>query len=292
MQLSFDLKPGNLIRAIVTLLLLILIGGCTISQYAREDEEPAYRYRRYRLKGVIHTVQKGESLWQIAKAYGIKPEYLAKVNWIKDVGQLKEGRRLFIPGAKKVLALAPIKPLPLFKEQKPLEKVEEKPQEEKPQEKKIEEQVEEKKEEKKVASLPSGKGALFAWPLIGKVSSPFGARWENKHDGIDILSPEGTEIKASAPGKVIYSDNKMRYYGNVVIIKHDGDFFTVYAHNSVNLVKEGDAVERDQVIAKVGMTGRTTAPHVHFEIRQGDQPVNPLAYLPETETLSVKSVAP
>ena len=78
---------------------------------------------------------------------------------------------------------------------------------------------------------------------------------------------------------MVYS-KRLRGYGNLILLKHEGDFFTVYAHNSVNLAKKGSRIRRGQVIAKVGSTGRSTGPHVHFEVREGSRPRNPLFFLP------------
>ncbi len=71
----------------------------------------------------------------------------------------------------------------------------------------------------------------------------------------------------------------MRGYGNVIILSHDGGYSTVYGHNSVNLVKKGQYVKKGSTIAKLGSTGNATGPHLHFEIRSGGKPVNPLSYL-------------
>ena len=120
----------------------------------------------------------------------------------------------------------------------------------------------------------------FSRPVKGVVTSRFGVRNGNKHQGIDIGAPKGTPVLAAAAGKVIYSDNKLRGYGNLIILRHDGGFISVYAHNSENRSREGDAVAKGQVIALVGDTGNAEAPHLHFEIREGARPRNPLFFLP------------
>ncbi len=101
-----------------------------------------------------------------------------------------------------------------------------------------------------------------------------------KNDGIDIAAPTGTNILAANSGRVIYADNKMQYFGNMVIIKHKYQYFTVYAHNSVNLVTANQWVTKGQTIAKTGSTGRASSPRLHFEIRHGEKTVDPLTYLP------------
>jgi len=126
------------------------------------------------------------------------------------------------------------------------------------------------------------------WPVRGTISSPFGARrcpfgsgrWEH-HDGVDIPAPNGTQIRAAGGGTVVF-EGWQSGYGNVVIIRHGVlGYETLYAHNSANLVREGERVERGQIIARVGSTGRSTAPHLHFEVRRNDVLRNPVTYLME-----------
>jgi murein DD-endopeptidase MepM/ murein hydrolase activator NlpD len=119
----------------------------------------------------------------------------------------------------------------------------------------------------------------------GLVSSGFGIRDGVKHDGIDIASPAGTPVRAAAGGSVIYS-GKLRGYGNVVIIKHDEHYVTVYAHNRANLVTEGSSVSEGQVIAEIGTSGHTTGPNLHFEVRRDNVAYDPLEYLPAREAVS------
>ncbi|MDI6782867.1 MAG: M23 family metallopeptidase, partial [bacterium] len=109
----------------------------------------------------------------------------------------------------------------------------------------------------------------FIWPVEGEVLSFFGERSGWIHQGVDIAAKKSTKIHAAMSGKVIYSDNKISGYGNMIIIEHKKGYSTVYAHNAKNLVKKGKRVNRGQVIALVGMTGNATGPHLHFEIRKG-----------------------
>lgn len=120
---------------------------------------------------------------------------------------------------------------------------------------------------------------VFLWPVRGEVSSGFGERDGRPHDGIDIRAPKGTSVKASAPGEVVFA-GKMSGYGNLVVLNHDQNYFTAYAHNDEIEVKEGKRVGQGDEIAKVGDTGQATGYHLHFEIRQGSTPMNPLAFLP------------
>jgi murein DD-endopeptidase MepM/ murein hydrolase activator NlpD len=120
----------------------------------------------------------------------------------------------------------------------------------------------------------------FSWPLRGKVVSRFGMRKGTMHDGIDVAAPRGTAVKAADEGEVVFSKKGMRGYGNIVIIKHKGNLYTVYAHNEANLVRAGEKVRKGKRIAKVGKSGNATGYHLHFEVRAGAKPTNPLFYLP------------
>lgn len=128
----------------------------------------------------------------------------------------------------------------------------------------------------------------FLWPVPNfyKVSSHFGPRGRKHHDGIDIPAPRGTPIIAVDSGVVIYSDNGIRGYGNMIVIAHGDDVFTVYAHNRKNKVRKGDRVDRGELIAEVGNTGRSTGPHLHFEIRVRNKVRNPAQYLSKSKKIS------
>ncbi len=130
--------------------------------------------------------------------------------------------------------------------------------------------------------LPAYKGA-YRWPLgAGIVSSEFGHRWNKPHEGIDIAADEGEPVFASAAGEVLYANNKMRGYGNVVIVRHDASMTTLYAHNQTMKVNLGDKVEQGQVIALLGSTGHSTGPHIHFEMRRSQAALNPRKILPKS----------
>lgn len=122
------------------------------------------------------------------------------------------------------------------------------------------------------------------WPTDGRISSPFGYRsdpinsLEKKHEGIDIAAPYGADIRAAANGKVIFSGTNGNY-GKCIIINHNNGITTLYAHASSLLVKEGETVKKGDVIAKVGSTGKSTGPHLHFEVRINGTPDDPTKYL-------------
>ena len=125
-------------------------------------------------------------------------------------------------------------------------------------------------------------GALptFRWPVRGKVITAYGAKANGKsNDGINLAVPEGTPIKAADDGVVTYSGNELKSYGNLVLVKHPNGYVTAYAHASELLVKRGDTIKRGQVIAKSGQSGEVQSPQLHFEIRKGQSPVDPLQFL-------------
>lgn len=200
-----------------------------------------------RLQGTYHVVTAGETLFRIGKAYGISYQELARVNGIKDAGQIRVGQRIFIPGAIDQLPvekITPTEPAPV------------------------------------APTLPEPGFDTFLWPVNGLINSGFGPRGSSFHDGIDIAAPEGTPIVAIEAGEVIYSD-QLRGYGNMVIVRHVGGIVSVYAHNEANLVREGQMVARGEVVGKVGSTGRVSGPHLHFEIRRNNAAEDPLRYLPQ-----------
>jgi len=125
------------------------------------------------------------------------------------------------------------------------------------------------------------------WPVreIYEVSSGYGSRHGDHHNGIDIPAPRGTMALASMDGEVIYA-GRMRGYGRMIVLKHkhpkdDLPFHTVYAHNSANLVKVGMIVKQGQEIAKIGNTGRSSGPHLHFEVRENNRAIDPLQFFEE-----------
>jgi murein DD-endopeptidase MepM/ murein hydrolase activator NlpD len=200
--------------------------------------------------GIYHVVKPGETLYRIGKAYDLNYAELARLNQLRDPNHIRVGQRLFIPGAARQLPVEMITPTD------------------------------------SIASSPSPAESSDApdhglvWPVSGGVNSHFGRRGGSFHDGIDISAGEGTPIRAIAKGEVIYSD-QLRGYGNLVILRHSAGLVSVYAHNQVNLVYQGQLVSQGDVIAKVGSTGRVSGPHLHLEIRKNNVAQDPLLYLPQ-----------
>jgi lipoprotein NlpD len=200
-------------------------------------------------KGVYHVVERHQTLFRICKTYGVDLREVAWLNGISDAHQIATGQRVFIPGAKKVLKVE------IY----------------------IDDIVEGSNDGGEEKSLP--KKLNFIWPVEGSRTDLFEEAEAKRHQGVDIASPSGTPIKASGAGRVIYSGNTVKGYGNLIIVRHSKDWATVYAHNQVNLVEEETWVERGQIIGKVGQTGRASGPHLHFELRRNNQAVNPILYL-------------
>lgn len=119
----------------------------------------------------------------------------------------------------------------------------------------------------------------FIYPVSGRLSSGYGARWGRTHKGIDLACSKGTPIYASDGGTVEFSGWNSGGYGNLIIINHGNGYSTYYGHNSQNVVSAGEKVYQGQLIGYVGSTGDSTGNHVHFEIRSGGTAKNPLNYL-------------
>ena len=203
--------------------------------------------------GVYHVVQKGQTLYGIAKGYGVNLEILKRFNGIRDTSVLRAGRKLWIPGARVVRYIHPTgKPKATAR----------------------------KKNRGPPPKIAHKTAASLIWPVKGMVTSRFGNRRGRHHDGIDIGARKGTAIVAAADGKVMFSGWGPTGYGKMIIIKHAGHLTTVYAHNNKNWVKKNMPVKKGQKIGAVGSTGRSTGPHLHFEVRNDTHPRNPLKYLP------------
>jgi lipoprotein NlpD len=219
-------------------------------------------------QGVYHPVTKGVTLYRISLAYKIPIAKLMEANKLSSPSALKVGRKLFISGAKAVLHVEPYVPLSAL-EKKDLERSLE-----------MEQRPPAETEKERPPWL--GKELDIVWPIQGKINSSFGIRGKKLHAGIDIAAPSYQEVKAAMDGEVILARRSRKGYGNVVVLRHDLSYSTIYGHMNVIIAKEGEAVRQGQAIGGVGSTGKSTGPHLHFEVRHEGRPLDPLPILPMT----------
>lgn len=125
------------------------------------------------------------------------------------------------------------------------------------------------------------KSGEYLWPVPSSstISSGFGSRWGKPHEGLDIPAKVGAHIVAAAEGVVVYSGSDIGGYGNITVLAHRNGLFTVYAHAKKNFTHKGQRVYRGQVIAQIGMTGRTYGPHLHFEMRKNGEAIDPSSFI-------------
>jgi len=209
------------------------------------------------LEGAWHTVQEGDTLSAIAAARGVPLSDLIELNALLDPATITVGQRLFVPSARAAqrgagagaapagargMGRAPGSP-PL-----PLERV-----------------------------------MALAWPLspaLVDLSSPFGARGEREHHGLDLRAPEGTPTLSLLDGVVTRAAFDEGGYGWYVVVDHGDGLESRYAHHRKNLAQEGQRVARGERLGLVGSTGRSSGPHLHLELRYRGAPLDPLIYLP------------
>lgn len=232
----------------------------------------------------VHVVQRGDTLSQVARAYGVDMNAMARINRLDPPYLIQVGQRLQVPsadspsaapvqmasasGSRAQIALPTHKPTPLARE------------------------IERQARPSTVGAYtppppratppapPARAAGSFAWPVAGEVVSTFGPKGNGtRNDGINIRAPRGTPVRAAENGVVVYAGNELRGFGNLLLIKHEGDLMTAYAHNELFVVARGDTVQRGQTIARVGSTGNVSEPQLHFEIRRGSRAVDPMPLL-------------
>lgn len=128
-------------------------------------------------------------------------------------------------------------------------------------------------------TVPATPPARMIWPVNGKVVSSYGTSGGQKNDGIDIAAAKGTPVKAAEGGKVVYAGGEVARMGNLLLIEHSGGYITAYGNNEELLVKKGDTVKKGQTIAKVGNSGGTAEPQLHFEVRRSGKTIDPKTVL-------------
>ncbi len=233
--------------------------------------------------GNVHIVAPGETLMSISRRYHKPLKRIADANHIPPHAHLKIGERITIPGHMTVAAAAPVAPAaphpaapaPATAKAQPPHAPAPVP----PPAPKVTAEATPSANYAAAGALPAADGGAagpaFHWPLRGRVISGF-----PKNDGIDLAVPEGTAVHAAEDGVVAYAGNELKGYGNLILIRHSNGYVTAYAHASELMVKRNDSVRRGQVIAKSGQTGSVSAPQLHFEIRKGSTPVDPMQFLP------------
>jgi murein DD-endopeptidase MepM/ murein hydrolase activator NlpD len=233
-----------------------------------------------------HTIESGESLYTIARKYNVTAQAIMQANSIASPDKIYVGQKLVIPGmtrpqpvvapATKVASIAPVEaplaptsgaprsaavadPVPASPT-RPVQvaKVDPAPV-------------------KVTAPEPQMSGAdKFRWPVSGKVTTDFIA---SKGTGINIDAPQGSPVRAAENGTVIYVGSGVEGYGNLILIRHPNGYVSAYAHLGSTSVNKGDNVSRGDGIGTVGMTGSVSRPQLHFELRQGATPVDPIPLL-------------
>ena len=257
-----------------------------------------------------HTVARGDSLYGIARKYGVRLNDLERANNITNPRASKPGTVLKVPQGGEASRTARAAPTPSAPEARAHETpsvaqeagtpaqptiinsrtrvaalgrdTTDAPVEAAPQ---SEAAAPSAKPETPTREAAAGHSAAvatgkFRWPARGKVITGFGGQPGGvQNEGINISLPRGTDIHAAESGVVTYASDGVQGYGNLVLIRHQDGWITAYAHNDQILVKSGETVRRGQVIAKAGATGSVSQPQLHFEIRQGAKPVDPMQHL-------------
>jgi lipoprotein NlpD len=218
---------------------------------------PAKTARSYSSnRATYHVVRSGETLYSIARKYGMEYRTLASINGIQSPFTVYKGQRLSLRGKTK--AAAPAASKPKAGKPKPASTA-------------------------KVTASSTAQPARFdgkwEWPTRGRLLRGY-KPYEPGKKGINIGGHSGQPVKAAASGKVVYVGSGLVGYGRLIIIRHNGHLLSTYGHNSKLLVAEGEHVKTGQTIAKMGSSG-TSRTELYFEIRKDGKPVNPLKYLPK-----------
>jgi len=271
------------VAVVAGVVLLLLLQGCY------KTDLPAIGYRYGVSLPELHIVHRGDTLFAIGKRYNIGYHKLIRFNHIRPPYTIFVGQRIYLSHSAPRAAATFIPKQHLQRSAHAHRKklpAKHKHQRKRPHKKRAHHprrsahvaapvRRHASAHNKAVATVP------LLWPASGPVTSRFGSRGSRMHDGIDIGAKLGSAVIAVADGTVVYSDHRLAGYGNLIIIRHRKNLFTAYAHNQKNLVHQGDKVRAGQKIARIGDTGRSTGPHLHFEVRRGTTPVDPLLYLPQ-----------
>jgi murein DD-endopeptidase MepM/ murein hydrolase activator NlpD len=229
----------------------------------------------------VHVIESGESLYTIARRYDVTAQAIVQANGFPSADKIYVGQKIVIPGRADLLAAKAGKPAaaaeptkvasidPAAATPKPLAAPTEAAQAA-PGEQAAKPLVQ-------PAVEPTLSGAdKFRWPVSGRVLTDFAA---SKGTGINIEAPEGAAIRAAENGQVIYVGDGVEGYGNLILIRHPNGYVSAYAHLKEARVSKGDVVNRGDQIGVAGMTGSAKRPQLHFELRKGATPVDPIPLL-------------
>lgn len=239
-------------------------------------------------KGIYYKIRKGDTLTEISQKYNIEIDIIAEHNNI-DGKKIIAGRKIFLPDAVEHLKENPVRIKNYKRTEERTEQIAVSGKSKEKAERISEsDKIKEKTEQIAISGKQkenSSKGkVVLGWPLRGPITSGFGTRThpfsgdKKFHCGLDIGAEVGTVIKSAGEGTVIFSGWKDGY-GNMIVISHKNNYITIYAHNSKNFVDVHEKVKKGQKIALSGKTGAVTGAHLHFEIRKGIVPLNPLRIL-------------
>jgi len=249
-----------------------------------------------------HTIESGESLYTIARKYNVTAQAIMQANGISSPDKIYVGQKLIIPGRADLLvkqAPAGSKTASLAPAEAPLgAKMQTLPSAPKtaaitnprlvdPNASPVQPPAAGKPvqmantDPAPVKAAPAAEPQMsgadkFRWPVSGKVITDF---ISSKGTGINIDAPEGSAVRAAENGTVIYVGSGVEGYGNLILIRHPNGYVSAYAHLKATTVNKGDAVSRGDSIGAVGMTGSVSRPQLHFELRQGATPVDPVPLL-------------
>lgn len=270
---------------VYSLFAVLILGACsTPLQKAPVVDRSGGRTSESASAEGIYIVKSGDTLYAIALEHGMDWRELARLNNIEDPTKLAVGQKLKVDsnsGPTAVTSSSTSKPVAdsAVVEVTPIQPpgtVKAAPSKPVPLPATPGDSAAVAKDSAQAPSTAGTAATDFIWPHNGAVIQAYKA---GTNKGVDFLAKVGDPVVAAGSGKVVYSGNALRGYGNLIIIKHENKLLTAYAHNKTLLVKEGEMVKKGQKIAEAGQSD-TDKPKVHFEVRKNGNPVDPLEYLP------------
>ena len=268
---------------ILVSIITVVIVGCTVPRPApvetrtveleRKPVEAYFKRNKNLVDGAFYTVRKGDTLYGIALAFGQNWRDIASWNNLSDPDKIKIGEKLRVVPKDTGNAAVSI-PLKSATIETPPGRSTSGESEVALNERALDDDGLPDNGIDRDEGLVTSLG--WVWPANGQITEQFS---DSNSKGISIAGASGEAIFAVSDGKVVYSGNGLRGYGNLVIIKHADEFITAYAHNKSIFVKEGETVNKGQKIAEMGMS-ETDSPKLLFEVRKGGKPLDPLLYLP------------